>query len=333
MNDEMARRGVEPNYVGGMRVTDAPTLAVARKMFMEVNFDLVAALERAGVRARPVTSGVFSATVKDDGALGFVGDINGVDRSAVDRAIDSGAVPVLLPLAEASGGQVLNVNADVAARELAMAMQPLKTVFISAKGGWLAEEDDLAESGIREGDIVPSINLRNDYDRMAARDYEGRQGTLLKLNEIKTLMDSLPVGSTVSITAAEQLHKELLSQRGAGTMFRHGEHFELHTVRICSCLRFRNEVGRFKAVFLLATAPNAPGAPHVHVHRLLTYHHLLFTLVQDPTALDATALEALLASSYGQQMFDSGSTKGAIRADYIDELATRKPKVRPHLFC
>ena len=65
-------------------------------------------------------------------------------------------------------------------------------MFISAKGGWLAEEDDLAESGIREGDIVPSINLRNDYDRMAARDYEGRQGTLLKLNEIKTLMDSLP---------------------------------------------------------------------------------------------------------------------------------------------
>ena len=187
MNDEMARRGVEPNYIGGMRVTDEPTLAVARKMFMEVNFDLVAALERAGVKARPVTSGVFAATTKDDGALGLVGDIVGVDRSAVDRAIASGAVPVLLPLAEDAAGQVLNVNADVAARELAMTMQPLKTVFISAKGGWLGEVDDWEHSGVRSGEVVPSINLRTDYERMAARDYEGRQGTLLKLNEIKTL--------------------------------------------------------------------------------------------------------------------------------------------------
>ena len=36
MNADMARRGVEPNYVGGLRVTDAETLAVARKTFLEV---------------------------------------------------------------------------------------------------------------------------------------------------------------------------------------------------------------------------------------------------------------------------------------------------------
>jgi len=224
MNDEMARRGVEPNYVGGMRVTDEPTLAVARKIFMDVNLQLVAALESAGVPARPVTSGVFAAEQMDD-VLGLVGSVTGVDRSAVDGAIAAGCVPVLCPLSESGGGQVLNVNADVAARELAMVLRPLKTIFISAKGGWLGEEDD----GALDGKVVPTIDLRRDYARMAARDYNGRQGTLLKLNEIKMLMDTLPSDATVSITAAAQLHKELLSQRGAGTMFRHGEHFTVHS--------------------------------------------------------------------------------------------------------
>ena len=89
----------------------------------------------------------------------------------------------------------------------------------------LGEEDD----GALDGKVVPTIDLRRDYARMAARDYNGRQGTLLKLNEIKMLMDTLPSDATVSITAAAQLHKELLSQRGAGTMFRHGEHFTVHS--------------------------------------------------------------------------------------------------------
>ena len=52
-----------------------------------------------------------------------------------------------------------------------------------------------------------------------------------------------------------------------------------------------------------------------------------FELVEDVATLDADALDTLLASSYGQQMFDGGETKGAIRGDYIAELASRSPKV------
>jgi N-acetyl-gamma-glutamyl-phosphate reductase/acetylglutamate kinase len=44
---------------------------------------------------------------------------------------------VVLPLAETAEGQILNINADVAAREIALNMKPLKTIFINAKGGWV----------------------------------------------------------------------------------------------------------------------------------------------------------------------------------------------------
>jgi hypothetical protein len=127
----------------------------------------------------------------------------------------------------------------------------------------------------------------------------------------------------VSITAAEQLHKELLSQRGAGTMFRHGEHFALHTVRP----RTGSPAVRLPSTSLAIHRQRTSRAEvSAHAPHLLT-RPCFRVLLQDPAALDSSALEALLASSYGQQMFDSGSTKGAIRSDYVDELATRQPKV------
>lgn len=61
-------------------------------------------------------------------------------------------------------GETLNINADVAARELAIALRPMRVVFISAGGGW--KED---------GKVVPSVNMAVDYPVWVRRDYTGRQ--------------------------------------------------------------------------------------------------------------------------------------------------------------
>jgi hypothetical protein len=78
---------------------------------------------------------------------------------------------VLLPLAESAAGQVLNVNADVVAREVAIAMKPLKTIMINSKGGWVngAQDPD-------PGQKLARISMAQHYEEMASRDYEGRQG-------------------------------------------------------------------------------------------------------------------------------------------------------------
>ncbi|TMW60482.1 hypothetical protein Poli38472_000524 [Pythium oligandrum] len=213
MNAELARAGIEPQYVAGNRVTDKKTLAIAKKIFLNANRKLVDALAAAGAPARPITSGVFEARLKDLDVYGYVGEVSKIYGESVEAAILNGQIPVLSCLGESNDGQALNINADVAARELALNIQPYKTIFINAKGGWI--EDD--------GTKLKEINMAKDYERMASRDYTGRQGTLLKLNEINALLRGLPASSSVALTSAAALSREILSSCSTGTICVRGE--------------------------------------------------------------------------------------------------------------
>lgn len=61
--------------------------------------------------------------------------------------------------------------------------------------------------------------MSSEYDVLANRDYTGRQGTLLKLNEIKYLLDSLPSHSTVAITGSDTILTQMFNPNSAGTLF------------------------------------------------------------------------------------------------------------------
>jgi N-acetyl-gamma-glutamyl-phosphate reductase / acetylglutamate kinase len=65
LNRILAQKGVEPQYIDGIRITDKETLEVARKVFLEENLKLVEALENLGTRARPIIGGVFQGTYLD----------------------------------------------------------------------------------------------------------------------------------------------------------------------------------------------------------------------------------------------------------------------------
>ncbi|KAF0691049.1 Aste57867_17661 [Aphanomyces stellatus] len=207
MNDELAKAGVEPQYVKGNRVTDKATLAIAKRVFLAANRKLVDALAHAGVGVRPVTNGVFEASIRDEAVFGFVGEVEKIHGDAVYSAIEANQIPVISSLGETVDGQLLNINADIAARELAITLQPFKTIFINAKGGWI-------EDGVK----LTSMDMSRDYAPLAAKDYTGRQGTLLKLNEINLLLNSLPRTSSVVLTSASALSREILSNYSAGTV-------------------------------------------------------------------------------------------------------------------
>lgn len=115
--------------------SDAKTLLIARRVFLEENLRLVNALEKLGTRARPITSGVFTADYLDKDMYGLVGKITRIDKRPLEAAIRAGALPILTSLAETDSGQILNVNADIAAGELAKELEPLKIVFLNEKGG------------------------------------------------------------------------------------------------------------------------------------------------------------------------------------------------------
>ncbi|KAL9114204.1 MAG: hypothetical protein Q9187_007503, partial [Circinaria calcarea] len=219
LNRMLEAAGVEPQFEDGIRVTDGKTLALARSLFLEENLKLVEELENLGVRARPITSGVFTADYLDKPKYNLVGKINRVDKTPIEAAIRSGCLPILTSMAETPEGQVLNVNADVAAGELARALQPLKIVYLSEKGGLF--NGDTKEK-------ISAINLDEEYDDLMTQ-WWVRHGTRLKIKEMKELLVDLPRSSSVAIIHPADLQKELFTDSGAGTLIRRGNKVHVNT--------------------------------------------------------------------------------------------------------
>ncbi|KAL9065826.1 MAG: hypothetical protein Q9161_007991 [Pseudevernia consocians] len=200
--------GIEPQFEGGIRITDGKTLGIARSLFLQENLKLVEELENVGVRARPITSGVFGAEFLDKEKYDLVGKITNVDKHPIEASIRAGCLPILTSMSETSDGQVLNVNADVAAGELARALQPLKIVYLSEKGGLF--NGDTKEK-------ISAINLDEEYeDLMSGRHWWVRHGTRLKIKEMNDLLADLPRTSSVAIIHPSDLQKELFTDTGRG---------------------------------------------------------------------------------------------------------------------
>lgn len=205
-------KGVPFEKKNGLRVTTPEVLKVAREVFVKANIELVNAIRQAGARAAAIPRGVFEAELLNDGELGLVGDPVRARLELVESAARAGAVPVLASLGELEDGRLVNVNADAAVVTLVQALQPYKIVFITETGGVLDGE----------GKIISAINLATDAEELFAAPWL-TGGMRLKIEEIQSLLKTLPLTSSVSITRPEALAQELFTFSGAGTLVRLGE--------------------------------------------------------------------------------------------------------------
>lgn len=209
---ELSAAGIEKNTIDGLRVTSPQALAIVRRVFHAQNLKLVEALQAADARATSIVSGVFEADYLDRERLGLVGEVKRVDLAPIQASLQSGSIPVIASLGETVGGQILNVNADFAANELVQVLQPYKIVFLTGTGGLLDAQ----------GCIIDSINLSTEYDHLMQQPWiEG--GMRVKIEQIKDLLEGLPLASSVSITKPSELAKELFTHKGSGTLVRRGE--------------------------------------------------------------------------------------------------------------
>jgi acetylglutamate kinase len=208
----LKERGIETPKIDGLRVTDAATMDAARDVFIGENIKLVEAVRAEGVEADGLIAGVIEADYLDKDKYGFVGEPTNVRLGMLSSIVKSGAIPILTCLGIAPGGQLLNINGDSATRALVEALQPMKVVFLTGTGGLLD----------RNKKPMHSINLASDYDKLMKADWVAG-GMRLKLQEIKRLLDALPLTSSVSITTPEGLVRELFTHGGSGTLIRQGE--------------------------------------------------------------------------------------------------------------
>ena len=158
---EMERRGIEPSFVGGRRVTTPAVLDVVRDSLAVVNAELCAAIGPDAVGLSGDEIGLEARQVEE---LGLVGDPSPSAPAAVVEALAAGRVPVVSPLAAGP----LNVNADEAAAALAVGLRASRIVFLTDVPGVLLDGEltavlpaDEAEAGVAdgrfEGGIVPKL--------------------------------------------------------------------------------------------------------------------------------------------------------------------------------
>lgn len=161
ISSEMQRRGIEPMFVRGRRVTTPEVLEVVRESLAAVNAEVCAAIGPTAVALFGDAIGLRARRVD---ALGLVGDPEPVAPKAVLEALAAGLVPVVAPLAEGP----LNVNADEAAAALAVGLGAGRILFVSDVPGVLVDGEvaqvlpaDEAEAGLAdgsfEGGIVPKL--------------------------------------------------------------------------------------------------------------------------------------------------------------------------------
>lgn len=212
LDDHLARNEIPSNKIDGLRVTTPEVLDAARAVFTEQNIELVEAIRRQGVDAHGLTQGAFDARYLDRDKYGFVGEPIDVHLDLIRSIVDSGAIPILTCLGVAPGGQLVNMNADAATRQLVHSVQPMKIIFLADSGGLLDAR----------GDVIDSINLASDYEELMAQAWV-HSGMRVKLNEIKRLLDDSSPMTSVSITTPSALARELFTHTGAGTMVRKGE--------------------------------------------------------------------------------------------------------------
>ena len=212
LDEELTAAGIVKQVVDGLRVTGDEALAVVRRVMRRENMNLVDELHAQGVHATSLSSGVFEAEFLDRDRYGLVGRVSRVEVEGIEAAIRLGAIPVIASLGVTAGGQYLNINADWAANELVKTLQPYKIVFLTGTGGLLDAE----------GRLIDSINLSTEYDELMRQPWLNG-GMKVKIEQIKDLLDALPLTSSVSITRPDELTKELFTHKGSGTLVRKGE--------------------------------------------------------------------------------------------------------------
>lgn len=178
INAMLKKTGKESKFVNGMRVTDEETIDIVQMVLAgKVNKSLANQLNLSGGKAIGLC-GLDGNLLKaqkqtKNGDIGFVGDITDVDVTVINDVINSGYIPVIATVAGGTGGEVYNINADIAASAIAAKLNAKKLILMTDVRGLLRDKDDedtlisvvnvsevprLKNEGIISGGMIPKID-------------------------------------------------------------------------------------------------------------------------------------------------------------------------------
>jgi acetylglutamate kinase len=213
ITDLMRRLGKEPEFVDGLRVTDAETVDIVRMALVgKVNREIVASVNRHGSYAVGLSgedAGLITVGPRDD-KLGYVGDVRRIDPSILERLIREELIPVVATVGVDDAGQAYNVNADTVAGAIAESLQAEKLVYLTNVSGLYG---DLADEG--------SLISRIEVDRLAALVADGRlsEGMIPKAQScVEAVKSGVTRAHILDGRIPHALLLEFFTREGIGTM-------------------------------------------------------------------------------------------------------------------
>jgi acetylglutamate kinase len=216
--------GIEPQMVQGRRITDEKTLDVVMMVFAgTINTEILAALREYGAEAvgiSGVDGGIINAVkrppqkiknektgVEEIVDFGHVGDIESIDPKLLETLLAADFVPVMASLGGDDAGNILNINADTVASEIASVLKAEKLILVTDVDGILRDDkslisrltpleiDELVKSGVIRGGMVPKA-----------------------MSAVEALKDGVQSVHIISGKKSSTLLAEVFTETGSGTM-------------------------------------------------------------------------------------------------------------------
>ncbi|CAN1212510.1 acetylglutamate kinase [Tumidithrix helvetica PCC 7403] len=176
INTWLTKLNIQPQFINGLRVTDAPTMEVVEMVLVgRVNKQIVELINLEGGSAVGLCGkdgNLIRARPQGDEAIGFVGEVSSIDIRLLDTLLKAGHIPVVSSVACDETGQAYNINADTVAGELAAALGAEKLVLLTDISGILEDYKDpsslihslsiqqareLIERGVVSGGMIPKV--------------------------------------------------------------------------------------------------------------------------------------------------------------------------------
>ena len=186
ISEKMKQMGKESVFVGGLRVTDQETLEIAQMVLVgKINANIVALIAKCGARGVGISGSdgnlilarkmerqkVEIGGVQKEVDLGHVGEIEAIDPALLNTLLDTQYIPVVAPIAIDRYGGSLNINADTAAGDVAIALRAYKLVNMTDVEGvmdkgrtkvfrklTIPEAHGLLKSGAIGEGMIPKVN-------------------------------------------------------------------------------------------------------------------------------------------------------------------------------
>ena len=176
INAQLKLSNIEPNFVNGIRVTNEKTMKTVEMVLSgQINKSIVSEFQKNNTKAVGISGkdGLLIEAVKktqDNVDFGFVGDIKNINPEIINSLIENDFIPVISPVGGDKDGNTYNINADIAAVEIAIKLNAAKLVFLTDIEGIRMDENnpesliskikpqaalDLIKKGNIKGGMIP----------------------------------------------------------------------------------------------------------------------------------------------------------------------------------